>query len=217
MEGNTLADRLQEKIAGVCLIVGALLWVPTTQFEYSSNGMLFWAGLLGLVIYIVFIPGLLGVARLLRQSAPRLSVIVAQLIAVGCVAGASFQTFLMYEWAARTAGTPEAMIADITDVTHKRVYPVLVIFSIQFCISLLVLGIGLYRTRTAPTWVAGLLVIGAIVFPIGHIGTILLVSHLAETILLVPLVWLGLRLLRGAPAQDVALSVPSSQGHAARS
>jgi hypothetical protein len=87
----------------------------------------------------------------------------------------------------------------------------------QFCTSLLVLGIGLYRTRTAPTWVAGLLVIGAIVFPIGHIGTILLVSHLAETILLVPLVWLGLRLLRGAPAQDVALSVPSSQGHAARS
>jgi hypothetical protein len=217
MEKTTPDDRLQEKIAGICLIVGALLWIPTTQFEYSSNGMLFWAGLVGLVIYIVFVPGLLGVARLLRPSAPRLSVIVAQLIAAGCVAGASFQTFLMYEWAARTAGTPETLISDIADVTHKRVYPVIVIFSIQFCISLAVLGIGLYRSRRAPAWVAALLVIGAFVFPVGHIGTMLLVSHLAETILLVPLAWLGLRLLRGEPEHAVSVPLPSSRGQTARS
>jgi hypothetical protein len=179
--------------------------------------MLFWAGVLGLVIYILFIPGLLGVARLFRPSAPRLSVIVAQLIAIGCVAGASFQTSLLHEWAARTAGTPDATMTDILDVTHQRIYPVLTIFSIQFCVSLFVLGIGLYRSRTAPTWVAGLLMFGAIVFPIGHIGTILLVSHLAETILLIPLAWLGLRLLRGAPVQDVAVPVRSSRRQTARS
>ena len=206
MEGTALADRMQEKVAGVCLIVGALLWAPATQFEYS--GGLFWAGVFGLVIYILFVPGLLGIARLLRQPSPRLSVVVGLLIAAGCVGGASFHTALLHEWAARTAGTPEAMMAAIMEVTEGRVFPVLVIFSIQFPISLLTLSVGLFRSRTAPTWVAVLLAIGAVVFPVGHIGTIQLVSHLAEVILLVPLVWLGLRLLRGVPQQVVA--VPAS-------
>ena len=207
MEGTALADRLQEKVAGVCLIAAPLLWAPTTIFEYSSKGMLFWAGFLGLVIYILFIPGLLGIARLLRQPAPRLSVVVGLLIAAGCVAGAAFHTDLLHEWAARTAGTPKAMMAAIMEVTEGRVFPVLVIFSIQFPISLLTLSVGLFRTRTAPTWVAMLLAIGAVVFPVGHIGGIQLVQHLAETILLVPLVWLGLRFLRGVPQ---VVAVPAS-------
>ena len=207
MEGTALADRLQEKVAGVCLIAAPLLWAPITIFEYSSQGMLFWAGFLGLVIYILFIPGLLGIARLLRQPAPRLSVVVGLLIAAGCVAGAAFHTDLLSEWAARTAGTPEAMVAAIIEVTEGQVYPVLLIFSIQFPISLLALSVGLYRTRTAPPWVAALLGTGAIVFPVGHIGTIQLVAHLAEFILLVPLVWLGVRFLSGATPYRVTVPV----------
>lgn len=204
MEGTALADRLQEKVAGTCLIAGALLFALTTYLEFSA-GMLFWPGVLGLIIYIAFIPGLLGVARLLRQPAPRLSVVVGLLVAAGCVAGASFQTALLHAWAARTAGVPEAMMATIMEVTEGRVYPVLVIFSIQFPISLLILSIGLFRTGVAPAWVAALLGIGAILFPAGHIGSLQLVQHLAETLLLIPLVWLGLRFLHGASPWGVAV------------
>lgn len=205
MEGTPLANRLEEKVAGVCLIAGTLLYVPTTQFEYSSKELLFWAGFLGLLVYILLLPGLLGIARLFRRPAPRLSVVVSLLATVGCVAGASFQTALLHEWAARTAGAPETMMAAIRDVTTGRVYPVLLIFSIQFPISLLLLGIGLYRTHMAPTWVAALLGIGAIVFPLGHIGTNLLIQHLAESLLLIPLVWLGLRFLTDATPKGVAV------------
>lgn len=208
MDGTGLAARLQEKVAGVCLIAGALLWAPTTYFDFT--GGLFWAGFLGLVVYILFIPGLLGIARLLWQPSPRLSVVVGLLITAGCVGAASFQTALLHEWVARTAGTPEAMMVAIMDVTEGRVFPVLVIFSILFPISLLTLGIGLFRTRTTPIWVALLLAIGAIVFPVGHIGSIRLVQHLAEIILLVPLVWLGLRFLRGV--SQVA-AVPAATVH----
>lgn len=196
-----LADRLQEKIAGVGLIAGALLWAPTTIFEYSSEEMLFWAGLVGLVVYILLIPGLLGVARLLRQRAPRLSVVAGLLATVGCVAAAGFQMAVWYEWAAREAGTPEAIMTAIMETTEERVFPFLVIFSIQFPISLLTLGVGLFRTGAAPTWVAALLGIGAIAFPVGHIGSIQIVQHLSESLLLVPLVWLGLRFLRGLHVQ----------------
>ena len=204
MEGTTLADRLQEKVAGVCLIAGALLMAPTTFFEYSQ-GTLFGAGALGLLLYAVLVPGLLGIARLLREGAPRLSVVVGLLATFGCVAGATFQTAILHEWAARTAGTPEALMAAIMEVTEGRVFPVLVSFGILFPISLLTLSVGLFRTGVAPTWVAALLGIGAIAFPIGHIGSIQLVQHLAETVLLVPMVWLGLRSLTGATPQRVAV------------
>jgi hypothetical protein len=121
MEGTTLADRLQEKVAGVCLIAGALLMAPTTFFEYSQ-GTLFGAGALGLLLYAVLVPGLLGIARLLREGAPRLSVVVGLLATFGCVAGATFQTAILHEWAARTAGTPEALMAAIMEVTEGRVF-----------------------------------------------------------------------------------------------
>jgi hypothetical protein len=206
MEGTTLADRLQEKVVGVCLIAGALLLTPTTLFEYS-DGMLFWAGALGLVVYALLSPGLLGVARLLRQRAPRLSVVVGLLATLGCIGGATFQAAIMHEWAARTAGAPEAMMSTIMEVTEGRVFPILVIFGILFPISLLTLSVGLFRTGVTPTWVAALLGIGAVAWPVGHIGSIQLVQHLAEFIVLVPLVWLGVRFLSGATPYRVTVPV----------
>lgn len=204
MEGATLADRLQKQVAGVSLIAGALLMAPTTYFEYSEE-TIFAAGVLGLIVYAILIPGLLGIAQLLRQRAPRLSVVAGLIATLGCVAGATFQTALLHEWAAREAGASEAMMAAIIDVTEERVFPVLVIFSILFPISLLTLGIGLLKADVVPTWVAALLVIGAILFPIGHIGTMQLITHLAESLLLIPMVWIGLRFLTGAWSRDIAV------------
>lgn len=204
MDGTTLADRLQEKVAGVCLIVGALLLAPTTYFEYGE-GRLFWAGTFGLVLYAVQIPGLLAVARLVRRPAPRLSVVAGLLATLGCVGGACFQVALLYEWAARAAGTPEELVSSIMTVTEQRVFPFLVILGIQFPVALLLLAIGLVRTGAAPTWVAALLGVGAVLWPVGHIGSLQLVTHLAETLLLIPLVWLGLRSLIGATPQGVAV------------
>jgi hypothetical protein len=204
MEGTMLADRLQEKVAGVCLIAGALLFAPVTFFEYAE-GTLFGAGALGLVLYALLIPGLLGVARLLREGAPRLSVVAGLLATFGCVAGATFQTAILHEWAARTAGTPEAMVAAIMATTEERVFPVLVTLGILFPLSLLTLSVGLVRTGVVPTWVAALLGIGAILFPLGHIGSLQLVQHGAETLLLVPLVWLGLRHLTSAAPRGLAV------------
>ena len=203
MDGRTLADRLQDKIAGVCLIVGALLMTPNTFFEYRE-GTLFWAGLVGVVAYICLVPGLLGVARLLRERAPRLSVFGGLLVTVGTVAGAVFAAAPLFEWAEREAGTPEAMMVAINEVVEGQVFPVLVTFGILFPISLLLLSVGLFRTGVVPKWVAALLGIGTVAFPAGHIVSMQLVQHLAETLLLlIPLIWLGLRFLVGASPHGV--------------
>lgn len=198
------ADRLQEKIAGVCLIVGGLLLAPTTYFEYTQ-GTLFLAGSLGLLLYALLIPGLLGIARSLRPLAPRLSVIANLLVPSGCLGGASFETALLHEWAARTAGTPEAMMTAIINTTEERVFPILVILGILFPISLLTLSIGLFRTGVAPLWVATLLGIGALLFPVGHIGSLEIVSHVAETLLLVTMIWFGVRSFTGTASRGIVI------------
>ncbi|MGH2589134.1 MAG: hypothetical protein ACRDJE_29780 [Dehalococcoidia bacterium] len=204
MEGTALADRLQEKVAGACLIVGALLMTPNTFFEYRE-GTLFWAGLVGVVAYICLVPGLLGVARLLRQRAPRLSVLGGLLVTIGTVGGAIFAAAPMFEWAEREAGTPEAMMVAITDVLEGQVFPVLVTFGALFPISLVLLSVGLFRTGVVPKWVAMLLGTGAVVFPAGHIGESELITHLAELVLLVPFVWIGLRSLTDAKPSSIAV------------
>jgi hypothetical protein len=83
------------------------------------------------------------------------------------------------------------MVTAIMEVTEERVFPVLVTFGILFPISLLTLGVGLFRTGVTPKWVAALLGIGAILFPLGHIGSMQIVTHVAETLLLIPMLWIG--------------------------
>ena len=204
MEGTVLADRFQEKVAGVCLIAGTLLMAAGTFLEFSA-GMLFGAGLVGLLAYLCFIPGLLGIARLLRQGAPRLSVFVGLLATVGCVGAVNFQTAILHEWAARTAGTPEATMAAIAEVVEGRLFPVLLLFSINFPLALLILGVGLARAGGVPIWAAALLGGGALIYPVGHIGSIQLLMHLADLLLAIPLIWLGLRSLTSATPRGVAV------------
>lgn len=207
MTGSTIADRLETRIAGVCLIAAPLLMIPNTIFEYDE-GKLFAAGIFGVLVYALLIPGLLRVARLLREPAPRLSVLSSLLATLGCVAGATFSAAMLHEWAAREAGASDAMMTSIMHVTEDRVFPILATFGLLLPISLILLSIGLFRTGVVPEWVAILLGIGAIMFPVGHIGSVQVLQHLAETLLLVPMVWIGWRFLNAA--QPTGVAIPST-------
>ena len=96
-------------------------------------------------------------------------------------------------------------MAAIMEVTEGRVFPVLVSFGLLFPVSPLTFGVGLFRTGAAPTWVAALLGIDAIIFPLGHIGIMQLITHLAESLLLIPVLWIGLRYPTGASPKDFAV------------
>ena len=96
-------------------------------------------------------------------------------------------------------------MAAIMEVTERWGFPMLVIFGILFPVSLLTLSVGLFRTGVAPTWVAAPLEIGAIIFPVGHIGSMQLITHLAESLLLIPMIWIGLRYPTGASPRGFAV------------
>lgn len=65
-----------------------------------------------------------------------------------------------------------------------------------FPVSLLILGIVLIRTKTVPLWVGILLVFGGAIFPISRIPRIALIAHAADVLLLIPMWYIGVRLLQ---------------------
>jgi hypothetical protein len=58
-------------------------------------------------------------------------------------------------------------------------------------LSLVVLGINLLRTRSVRFWVGLMMVLGGIAFPLSRIQRIEWIAHLADSLLLVPLVYPG--------------------------
>ncbi len=87
--------------------------------------------------------------------------------------------------------------------------------SILFPLSLLVLGIVLFRTKVIPPWVALLLALGAVVFLFGRILRDELVTHISDVGWLIPMAWIGLQYLR-QPADDTS-TAPLSAAAAAPS
>lgn len=62
-------------------------------------------------------------------------------------------------------------------------------------LSLLVLGIILLKTKSTDSFIAILLITGAILFPVGRIMRIEWIAHICDVVLLVPLSVLGLKIL----------------------
>jgi hypothetical protein len=143
----------------------------------------------------LFIPAVLGLADLLRQRAPRLAVFGGLTGILGYVGGINFATFDLYTWSARVAGADEATVRTIIGVSESQLLPALNLPGITGPLTLMILSIGLFRTGVVPTWVAVLLGIGALAFPMGRVPEIQLLLHLSDLLLFIPLAWIGFRYL----------------------
>jgi hypothetical protein len=204
MTQSTTADRLQEKVWGVCLIAAPLLLAASSALWFNES-TLYAAALTQMYAAFLFIPGVLGVASLLRHRAPRLAVFGGLSGILGYVGGVNFATVGLYEWAARTAGADDATVRAIIGVTENQLWPALNLPGITGPLTWLVLSIGLFRTGVVPKWVAVLLGIGAIAFPMGRVPEIQLLLHISDMFLLIPLAWIGLRYLTDATPSRVAV------------
>jgi hypothetical protein len=204
MTQATTADRLWEKVGGICLIGAPLLVAIGSPFWFSDSTLL-WAGAIQMYAWLLFIPALLCLARLLQHQAPRLAVVSGTLGIFGSVGGLNFGTFGAYLWATGTAGVDAATVREIQQIADAQLFPILNLPGIFFPISLLVLSIGLFQTRAVPRWTAILLGIGAISFPLGRIPDIQVLYHLSDALLLIPLGWIGLRTLAEEAPSRVAV------------
>lgn len=169
-------DTIYNRLAGLTLIVGPLLLVTAAVIAAAGLGTTtgrwyenFPEGALMIVGFSLLIIGLQALSRLIGQMKPRLGIAIALLSAFG-IAGAIMPSF------ARIDGS--IMVARGISVEQlDRVYNAetmtsgeyfLLPFILCFFLSFLLVAYGLWQVKTKPRLAPGLLVIGAILFPMAQ-------------------------------------------------
>jgi hypothetical protein len=184
------ADQLQDKVFGVCMILAPiLLLVSSVAFNLVGDTL---GG--GVLVYasFVFIPAVLGLTGLLWERVPRLAVALRLLAIFGCVGGACFGAVEAFVGAVAQTGASEATVADLVALYNSGLL-FLDPLGLSFPLSMIALGITLWRTGTVPAWAGIVLVLAGVAFPIGRVSTIYALYPVADVLFIVSMGWIGLR------------------------
>lgn len=184
-------SRLEKKFQGISLIIAPLLFAASTFFWINGEYSVSSATLIVLSMFF-WIPALTGLFTLIKNSMPRYAVWGLWIAVYGCISGCGF-ALLGY-------------FATIFNVSHQQYlqtlsnYPIssqLLLFAAGplFPLSILLLGINLVRTKTVHVVIGMLLCFAALAFPLSRIQRIETVAHVADALLLIPTVYLGISFL----------------------
>jgi hypothetical protein len=159
--------------------------------------------------FILWIPALLGLFHLLREKMPRLAVYGSLLAIYACLAGNNFAMDGIYMGAMRALGSGEPTLGSVVEAMSPAGPLVLYIPGAFFPLTLLLVAVALWRAGLVPPWVALLLAVGAIAFPLSRIPRIATIAHLADLLILIPMVWLGLQHFRQPEAAPRVVKAPA--------
>ena len=191
----------ETSMTGFSLLVAPLLFALSTFFwqngEYSTTS----ATLIVLSLFF-WIRAFKGLFEKLSTRMPRYANWGYWFAVWGCISGVCF-AMLGYLSSAFT-------------ISHETYLQTLSRYSVSsqvllfasgpiFPLSLLVLGINLLRTRTVVPIAGLLLCVGAIAFPVSRISRVEWIAHIADALLLVPCIILGLGMLREKEKQSPML------------
>ncbi len=195
-----LKQTLDQKVWGISLMVAPLLFALSTFFwqngEYGTVG-----GSIMVLSTVFWIPAFTGLFTLLKAKMPYYAAFGWMVAIYGCVGGSNFgfeglynavygisnerslQTYSLYPWS-----------FNLTLFWPGPLFP----------LSLLVLGINLVRCKSVQWWVGVLMGAAAVIFPLSRIPRIALMAHLADAVLMIPLVYIGWGFLQQAHRADAA-------------
>jgi hypothetical protein len=177
---------------GICYILAPSLFFISGFFW---NGLEY--GVIGGTILNLgaacWIASFIGLFNVVKEKYPVYAGWAMPVAIVGCVAGANFSMVGVH------AEIFRLVHQDYLDGYAK--YPLsanLLLFwtGPLFPLSLLFLAIQLIRSRTIEVWLLVLIALGAVAFPISRIGRNIRIVHLADILLLIPFVYLGIRFIR---------------------
>jgi hypothetical protein len=177
---------------GICLILAPSLFFIS---GFYWNGLEY--GVIGGTILnfgaACWIAAFIGLFNLVKNKFPVYAGWAMPVAIIGCIAGANFAMVGVH---AEIFSLPHQ---DYLDGYAK--YPLsanLLLFwtGPLFPLSLLFLSIQLIRSRDIEAWPLILIAIGSLAFPISRISRNIRIVHLADILLLIPLVHLGIRFFR---------------------
>ncbi|MBF9127542.1 hypothetical protein I0C86_00805 [Plantactinospora sp. S1510] len=167
-------------------LIAGFFWEPDRQ------GVT--AGTLVALSCACWLVGLIGLYDRLRNVAPRYVAVAMPVTVFATVGGVAFGVQSIHE------GLFDASHATAVELLNAYPFAAYTLYWIGgplFPLVLFGLGLMLARLRAAPLPVAVLLCLGAIAFPLSRITREASIAHLADLLLLLPFLYLGLRSRRG--------------------
>lgn len=147
----------------------------------------------GLAFWLI---GLIELYQRLRPRAPRYVAVVLPLTVLGVTGGVAFNVQALHEV---IFGVSHAKAVDLLNAYPLPAHVLYWLCGPLFPVSLALLGVLLYRLRAVPVPVAALVLLGGVLFPLSRITREAVLIHAADLLLLLPFLYIGLRLLRTTP------------------
>ena len=84
-------------------------------------------------------------------------------------------------------------MADLVTLYEDGLPLILTLPGLCFPLSMIALGITLWRTRTVPAWAGIVLALAGVAFPLGRVPAIYVLYPVADVLFIVSMGWIGLR------------------------
>ena len=186
------------RFLGSSMIMAPLVFGASTFFwksgEYGITG-----GTILVLSMIFWIPAFIGLFKLLKDEMPSYASIGFLVATYGCISGVNFGMVGVFSEAFQISHDVYLSKA----ANQPLAFNLLLFWSGPlFPLSLLVLGINLLRKKVIPTWAGILICLGAIAFPLSRIPRIELVAHIADILLAIPLLYIGIQFLSNRQPAD---------------
>ena len=152
------------------------------------------SALLVLASTVLFIPAVLGILGLVRERARVIGHLGVGFGFLGALGHTAFVTYALFVAELADAG-PRAQMAALLDDLDSGLAGIVMPFIMSFALSLLLMGIALYRARAVPRWVL-LVVTAAVVIELAAPTGTLAAAVLKQGLVTVGFGYLGVRLLR---------------------
>jgi hypothetical protein len=177
------AEHLRKLVTGACLIAAPAVLIvgeaihPDEQSDAAemmatiAGGLdrWYWAHVIVLLGMLLTVGAVLGLAHMLHERRPLLAFVggglaIAGVLFVSAIIGAD--GFAGYFVARESAATPEG-VAVMDGLLEGGRMMALYVPALLLSVGVAVLGVGLWQTRVAAKWEAGLVMAGAVVMGVG--------------------------------------------------
>ena len=178
-------------LAPFCFAVSSFFWHTTGQYtEYTVT-----AGVLLIIGSVFWVFTFAALFDLLKDKTPGYATWGFFIAVYGCLCGGV--SFALRDIFTLTFHIPHKQMLE----TFAQ-YPVFdnIVFWVggpAFPMSLLVVGIVLTATKKVPLWIGVLMGLSGVLFPASRITRIEMIAHATDVCMLVPMGYLGWRMMRG--------------------
>jgi hypothetical protein len=178
----------------ITLVIGQLLSAASVIFWNNEGRHTITAAVLTILAMVFWSYGFVGLFSLFKEKSPWYARVGLLYAFYGCLGGIAFGFEGLYSTIFN--------VSDKIGVAAYNQYPLamnLVLFwaGPAFPLTLLVFGIMFMVKRIGPWWIGLLLSLGGLAFPLSRISRIDYIAHMADLLLLIPLVLIAVEFLRG--------------------